>query len=260
MRPVRPCTAPVNAPRVCPNSSASSRASGIAAQFSATIRRAARGLSRCTACATSSFPLPVGPSISTAVDRGATSRIRRLTSSSAGCDPTNSGSRHVPLPSALHRSASSPASADAADESGKLLAFSNDPVTPAGFPAGKLPGAAFHAAPSPACARRSACSTSFRRGLRAPRAVPDASAITRSTPGCSRSNSVTNSCTSRSGSHESTTTASAGAASRHASVSAPPPASRTCQRSSVSASRTRWRNDKSALTRIAVRIPVKGRC
>ena len=58
MRPVRACTAPVNAPRECPNSSASSSASGIAAQFSTTIGLFARGLSRCSACATSSLPVP----------------------------------------------------------------------------------------------------------------------------------------------------------------------------------------------------------
>ena len=42
--PVRDCTAPVNAPRVCPNNSASSNASGIAAQFSTTKGLLARAL------------------------------------------------------------------------------------------------------------------------------------------------------------------------------------------------------------------------
>ncbi len=59
-------------------------------------------------------------------------------------------------------------------------------------------------------------------------------------------------------SQESSTTASAGAASRKASVSAPPVASRTCQRKSARASRTRWRNEASALTRTAVRAVAEG--
>ena len=51
------------------------------------------GESRCIASATSSLPDPVGPSINTAVERGATSRMRRLTSSMHGALPISSGSR-----------------------------------------------------------------------------------------------------------------------------------------------------------------------
>ena len=68
MRPVRPCTAPVNAPRVCPKSSASSSDSGMAAQLMATNGLRLRDDSRCSASATSSLPEPVGPSISTGVN------------------------------------------------------------------------------------------------------------------------------------------------------------------------------------------------
>ena len=49
--------------------------------------------SRCRASATSSLPEPVGPSISTGVERAATRRMRRLTSSIAGLVPTSSGIR-----------------------------------------------------------------------------------------------------------------------------------------------------------------------
>ena len=57
---------PVNAPRACPNSSASTRSSGSAAQFSVQNARSRRGPQRCSARATSSLPLPLSPSISTA--------------------------------------------------------------------------------------------------------------------------------------------------------------------------------------------------
>ena len=57
--------APVNAPRAWPNSSLSSRCSGSAAQFTATNDRSARGPLVWIASATSSFPVPVSPEIST---------------------------------------------------------------------------------------------------------------------------------------------------------------------------------------------------
>ena len=91
MRPTRAPTAPVNAPRVWPKSSASSSASGIAAQLSTTMGLLARGLRRCSALATTSFPVPVSPSISTVVDRGATSRISRANSSIGSLCPIMSG-------------------------------------------------------------------------------------------------------------------------------------------------------------------------
>ncbi len=53
----------------------------MAAQLIATNGLRLRVESRCNASATSSFPEPVGPSIKTGVERGATSRMRRLTSS-----------------------------------------------------------------------------------------------------------------------------------------------------------------------------------
>ena len=86
--------------RVCPNNSASSSASGIAAQLIATIGLRLRGESLCSASATSSLPEPVGPSISTGVKRGATRRTRRLTSSMHGALPTSVGSRSAKLGSA----------------------------------------------------------------------------------------------------------------------------------------------------------------
>ena len=54
-------TAPVKAPFSCPNSSLSRSPSGIAAQLIATSGPAARLLARWTACATSSFPVPLSP-------------------------------------------------------------------------------------------------------------------------------------------------------------------------------------------------------
>jgi hypothetical protein len=93
--PDAPCTAPVKAPRVWPKSSASSNASGMAAQLMATNGLRLRVESRCSASATSSLPEPVGPSISTGVMRGATSRMRRLTSSMQGALPISSGSRSL---------------------------------------------------------------------------------------------------------------------------------------------------------------------
>ena len=65
----------------------------MAAQLMATNGLRLRGESRCSASATSSLPEPVGPSISTGVERGATRRMRRLTSSMQGALPTNSGRR-----------------------------------------------------------------------------------------------------------------------------------------------------------------------
>ena len=71
-RPCRDCDAPVKAPFTCPNSSDSSKCSGIAAQFTATSGPSARRDSRCTACAMSSFPVPLSPWMSTELFEGAT--------------------------------------------------------------------------------------------------------------------------------------------------------------------------------------------
>src|SRR5262249_34788021 len=58
--PARAAIAPVNAPLACPNSSASARPSGIAAQFTATNGWCALDENWWIAEATRSFPLPVG--------------------------------------------------------------------------------------------------------------------------------------------------------------------------------------------------------
>ena len=93
-RPVRRCTAPVKAPRAWPKSSASSNDSGMAAQFSATKGRSARGLSRWRARATTSFPVPVGPWIRYCCPSAAPpDRMRRLTSSIRSESPISSGTR-----------------------------------------------------------------------------------------------------------------------------------------------------------------------
>src|SRR6266478_2915089 len=58
-------TAPVNDPRSCPNISLSKRGSGRAPQFTITSGPPARALFACSARATSSFPVPLSPSIRT---------------------------------------------------------------------------------------------------------------------------------------------------------------------------------------------------
>ena len=72
--PARSATAPVNAPRLWPNSSASTRSSGSAAQFSAENVRSRLTLRRCTALATSSLPEPLSPS--TRIGKGAAAARR----------------------------------------------------------------------------------------------------------------------------------------------------------------------------------------
>ncbi len=64
-RPGRAATAPVNAPRSWPKSSASTIVSGIAAQLVATNGPWERGEPAWSALATSSLPVPVSPSTST---------------------------------------------------------------------------------------------------------------------------------------------------------------------------------------------------
>ena len=71
--PAYDCSAPVNAPRAYPNSSASISVSGMAAQLTTAKGRPLRGLRSCSARATSSLPLPVGPVSRTVVSRGASS-------------------------------------------------------------------------------------------------------------------------------------------------------------------------------------------
>jgi hypothetical protein len=67
-----PAYAPVNAPRSYPNSSLSKSVSGIAVQFSDTNGFCARELLRWMSSATSSFPVPVSPVMSTFVLERAT--------------------------------------------------------------------------------------------------------------------------------------------------------------------------------------------
>ena len=78
-RPMRCAMAPVNAPRSWPNSSLSMRPVGMAAQLILTNVRVPRLLKSWTARATSSFPEPVSPRMSTAESVGATVSTSRST-------------------------------------------------------------------------------------------------------------------------------------------------------------------------------------
>ena len=90
--------APVNAPRAWPNSSASTSSSVSAAQLTAQKRRSRRGLSRCSARATSSFPVPLSPSISTGKLVTAARAIASRTAAIAGLAPRISGASDCPAP------------------------------------------------------------------------------------------------------------------------------------------------------------------
>ena len=70
-RPGRARTAPVKAPRSCPNSSDSSRPSGIAAQLTGTNGPSFRELRRWIPRASTSLPVPLSPRISTVRSVGA---------------------------------------------------------------------------------------------------------------------------------------------------------------------------------------------
>ena len=80
-------SAPVNAPRMCPNSSESSSVSDTAPQFSATNGRSRRGELTWMARATSSLPVPDSPVISTVLDVGATVSINWNTASIGPLEP-----------------------------------------------------------------------------------------------------------------------------------------------------------------------------
>ena len=73
-------SAPVYAPRSCPKSSASASVGGMAPQLTATNGFSARGLWRWMAQATSSFPVPVSPVMSTVAWEGATRAMRSVIS------------------------------------------------------------------------------------------------------------------------------------------------------------------------------------
>ena len=90
-RPRRIACAPVNAPRSWPKSSLSRRSFGIAAVLIAMNGFAARGLCRCRARATSSFPVPDSPVISTVAVEVESRPIARNTSCIAGAWPRISG-------------------------------------------------------------------------------------------------------------------------------------------------------------------------
>src|SRR5439155_20980815 len=89
--PLRSTLAPVKAPRSCPNSSSSTRLSG-----SAPLLRAMKGPfglapRRCTSWATSSFPDPLSPTISTGLGILATRVIASLSRCMARLAPTRGG-------------------------------------------------------------------------------------------------------------------------------------------------------------------------
>ncbi len=79
-RPMRRSAAPVNAPFSWPNSSLSISDSGSAPAFTAMNGFPRRGLSLWIACATSSFPVPLSPSMITVLETGAICSILSSTS------------------------------------------------------------------------------------------------------------------------------------------------------------------------------------
>ena len=83
-RPARERTAPVKAPRACPNSSASASSGLSAAQLKRTNGRSARREPATMASARRSLPVPLSPEISTVTSRGAarpaSSASRRMAS------------------------------------------------------------------------------------------------------------------------------------------------------------------------------------
>ena len=86
-RPIRRSCAPVNAPRSCPNNSLSSSCGDNAAQCTVTNFALFRRLKLWIACAASSFPVPLSPSMRTFADDGATCLIVSSTSRSATDSP-----------------------------------------------------------------------------------------------------------------------------------------------------------------------------
>ena len=86
-------TAPVKAPRTWPNSSDSSRFSGIAPQLTARNALSRRSDSSWMPRATSSLPVPLSPLTSTLVRVVATCAIRSCTCESAVLEPTSERER-----------------------------------------------------------------------------------------------------------------------------------------------------------------------
>ena len=87
--PARSRTAPVNAPRAWPKSSASSSSSVSAAQFTVDSRRCRRGPAACSARATSSLPEPLSPSTSTWNGAAATRSTRARSARIASLAPSS---------------------------------------------------------------------------------------------------------------------------------------------------------------------------
>ena len=101
-RPGLVATAPVNAPRTWPNSSDSSRFSGMAPQLMVTNGPLARCDRLCSSRAISSLPVPVSPVISTEMSVAATFWTLRKTSCMRGDEPRISPKRML-LDAALQR-------------------------------------------------------------------------------------------------------------------------------------------------------------
>ena len=77
--PVAPSVAPVNAPRLCPKSSASASSRGSAAQLKRMNGWSARGDPSTSARATSSLPVPLSPTTRTVTSRAATRSTNEAT-------------------------------------------------------------------------------------------------------------------------------------------------------------------------------------
>src|SRR5881409_639949 len=90
--PLRSAPAPVNAPRSWPNSSSSTRFSGMAAALSAMNGPPGFAPKRCRSRATSSFPDPLSPTIRTGLGIFATRPIASLSACMAGLAPTSGAS------------------------------------------------------------------------------------------------------------------------------------------------------------------------
>jgi hypothetical protein len=86
----------VKAPRLCPNSSASSRVSGSAPQSTITNGPWARGEASWIARATSSLPVPVSPWIRTVASLAATRASRANSSRIAVLAPSSGPKRDSP--------------------------------------------------------------------------------------------------------------------------------------------------------------------
>jgi len=85
--PRRESAAPVKAPRTWPKSSLSMSVTGMAPQSTTTNGPSARALASWMACARTSLPVPVSPSMSTVPSAGANRSIRAKTRRMASLTP-----------------------------------------------------------------------------------------------------------------------------------------------------------------------------